>query len=44
MGLAIARWVSVHEVNVRMSLGKRVPLGHLQETPWYGVPRLTGAR
>jgi hypothetical protein len=26
-----ARWVSVHEVDVRMSLGKLVPLRRLQE-------------
>jgi hypothetical protein len=26
-----ARWVSVHEVDVRLSLGKLVPLGRLQE-------------
>jgi hypothetical protein len=26
-----AHWVSVHEVNVRLSLGKLVPLGRLQE-------------
>jgi hypothetical protein len=26
-----ARWVSVHEVVVRLSMGKRVPLGRLQK-------------
>jgi hypothetical protein len=26
-----ARWVSVHEVDVRMSLGKLVPLGRLKK-------------
>jgi hypothetical protein len=26
-----ARWVSVHEVNVRLSRGKLLPLGRLQE-------------
>jgi hypothetical protein len=26
-----ARWVSVHEVDVRLSLGIFVPLGRLQE-------------
>jgi hypothetical protein len=26
-----ARWVSVHEIDVRRSLGKRVPLGHLEK-------------
>jgi hypothetical protein len=31
MGLRNARWVGVHEVDVRMSLGKLVPLGRLQE-------------
>jgi hypothetical protein len=31
LGLRNARWVSVHEVDVRMSLGKRVPLRRLQE-------------
>jgi hypothetical protein len=31
LGLKNARWVSVHEVNVRLSLGKLVPLGRLQE-------------
>jgi hypothetical protein len=31
MGLMNARWLSVHEVNVRLSLGKLVPLGRLQE-------------
>jgi hypothetical protein len=31
MGLRNARWVSVHEVDVRLSLGKSVPLGRLQE-------------
>jgi hypothetical protein len=30
-GLRDARWVSVHEVNVRLSLGKLVPIGRLQE-------------
>jgi hypothetical protein len=31
LGLRNARWVSVHEVGVRLSLGKLVPLGRLQE-------------
>jgi hypothetical protein len=31
MGLRNARWISVHEVYVRMSFGKLVPLGRLQE-------------
>jgi hypothetical protein len=31
MGLRNARWMSVHEVVVRLSLDKRVPLGRLQE-------------
>jgi hypothetical protein len=31
MGLKNARWVSVHEVDIRMGLGKLVPLGRLQE-------------
>jgi hypothetical protein len=31
MGLMNARRVSVHKVNVRMSLGKLAPLGRLQE-------------
>jgi hypothetical protein len=26
-----ARWVSVHEVDVRLSLGQLMPLGRLQE-------------
>jgi hypothetical protein len=26
-----ARWMCVHEVGVRLSLGKRVPLGSLHE-------------
>jgi hypothetical protein len=29
LGLRFARWVSVHEVVVRMRLGKRVTLGRL---------------
>jgi hypothetical protein len=31
LGLVNARWVSVREVVVRLSLGKRVPLGRLQK-------------
>jgi hypothetical protein len=31
MGLMNARLVSVHKVDVRLSLGKLVPLGRLQE-------------
>jgi hypothetical protein len=31
LGLKDARWMSVHQVNVRLSLAKRVPLGRLQE-------------
>jgi hypothetical protein len=31
MGLRKTRYTSVHEVDVRMSLGKLVPLGRLQE-------------
>jgi hypothetical protein len=31
LGLRHARWVSVHEVDVRLTLGKLVPLGRLQE-------------
>jgi hypothetical protein len=31
LGLMDVRWISVHEVDVRFSLGKRVPLGRLQE-------------
>jgi hypothetical protein len=31
LGLGNARCVSVHEVDVRLSLGKLVPLGRLQE-------------
>jgi hypothetical protein len=31
MKLRNARWVSMHEVDVRMTLGKRVPLGRLQK-------------
>jgi hypothetical protein len=42
LGLENARWMSVHEVVVRLTLGKRVPLGRLV-TPSYGVPSLTGA-
>jgi hypothetical protein len=32
LGLRDARWICVHEVDVRLSLGKRVPLGRLPET------------
>jgi hypothetical protein len=31
LGLKNARWVSVHEVDVRLRLGNIVPLGRLQE-------------
>jgi hypothetical protein len=31
LGLRNARWVSVHKVDVRLSLGKLVPLGRFQE-------------
>jgi hypothetical protein len=31
LGLKNALWVSVHEVHVRLSLGKLVPLGRFQE-------------
>jgi hypothetical protein len=31
LGLRNARWVSVHEVDVRLSLDKLVPMGRLQE-------------
>jgi hypothetical protein len=31
LGLRNARWVSVHKVDVHLSLGKLVPLGRLQE-------------
>jgi hypothetical protein len=31
LGLANARWVSLHEVVVRLGLGKRVPLGRLHK-------------
>jgi hypothetical protein len=31
LGLGNARWLAVHEVNVRVGLGKLVPLGRLQE-------------
>jgi hypothetical protein len=31
LGLMNARWVSVHEVDVRLSFSKLVPLGRLQE-------------
>jgi hypothetical protein len=31
LGLRNAPWVNVHEVDVRMSPGKRVPLGRLQK-------------
>jgi hypothetical protein len=31
LGLRNARWVGVHEVNVRLSLGKLVPIGRHQE-------------
>ena len=31
LGLKNARWVSVHEVDVRLSFGKLVPLRRLQE-------------
>jgi hypothetical protein len=47
LGLKNARWMSVHEVVVRPSLGKRVPLGRLPNqvvTPLYGALRLIGAR
>jgi hypothetical protein len=47
LGLMNAQCVSVHEVVIRLSLGKHVSMGHLQEinvTPPYGVPRSTGAR
>jgi hypothetical protein len=30
-GLKNARWMNVHEVVARMSLGKRTPLGRLRE-------------
>jgi hypothetical protein len=36
---AMGAWVSVHEVVVRVSLGKRA---ENLETPSYGVPRSTG--
>jgi hypothetical protein len=32
LGVNYARWMSVHQVVVRLSLGKRVPLGRLQES------------
>jgi hypothetical protein len=32
LGLRDARWMSVNEVDVRLSLGERVPLGSLPET------------
>jgi hypothetical protein len=31
MRLGNARWMSVHEVDVRMSMGKCMPLGRLQK-------------
>jgi hypothetical protein len=31
LGLMNARWISVHEVILRMNMGKRVPLARLQE-------------
>jgi hypothetical protein len=48
LGLMNARWMSVHEVDVRLSFGKRVPLGRLREiylvTPLFDGARLIGAK